>query len=205
MNCRKAILQVSSGLSLVLIVAQALLVVGSWILTAAKPNIHMRSILGSDGLRWLFGTFVDNISTPMLVWMLLLGVALGLLWASGLPRALRSYRKITGYERMALLVVLWEVVAIVVAIVLLAFVPHAVLLSALGTLLPSSFSASVFPMFTFTLSIIAITYGSITGAFRSVAGLFVAMSDGVGALSPLMVLYAIGMEFYCSLVWVFSL
>ena len=52
MNCRKAILQVSSGLSLVLIVAQALLVVGSWILTAAKPNIHMRSILGSDGLRW---------------------------------------------------------------------------------------------------------------------------------------------------------
>lgn len=205
MNCRKAILQVSSGMSLVLIVAQALLVVGSWILTAAKPNIHMRSILGSDGLRWLFGTFVDNISTPMLVWMLLLGVALGLLWASGLPRALRSYRKITGYERMALLVVLWEVVAIVVAIVLLAFVPHAVLLSALGTLLPSSFSASVFPMFTFTLSIIAITYGSITGAFRSVAGMFVAMSDGVGALSPLMVLYAIGMEFYCSLVWVFSL
>ncbi len=205
MNCRKAILQVSSGLSLVLIVAQALLVVGSWILTAAKPNIHMRSILGSDGLRWLFGTFVDNISTPMLVWMLLLGVALGLLWASGLPRALRSYRKITGYERMALLVVLWEVVAIVVAIVLLAFVPHAVLLSALGTLLPSSFSASAFPMFTFTLIIIAITYGSITGAFRSVAGMFVAMSDGVGALSPLMVLYAIGMEFYCSLVWVFSL
>ena len=205
MNCRKAILQVSSGLSLVLIVAQALLVVGSWILTAAKPNIHMRSILGSDGLRWLFGTFVDNISTPMLVWMLLLEVALGLLWASGLPRALRSYRKITGYERMALLVVLWEVVAIVVAIVLLAFVPHAVLLSALGTLLPSSFSASAFPMFTFTLSIIAITYGSITGAFRSVAGMFVAMSDGVGALSPLMVLYAIGMEFYCSLVWVFSL
>lgn len=205
MNCRKAILQVSSGLSLVLIVAQALLVVCSWILTAAKPNIHMRSILGSDGLRWLFGTFVDNISTPMLVWMLLLGVALGLLWASGLPRALRSYRKITGYERMALLVVLWEVVAIVVAIVLLAFVPHAVLLSALGTLLPSSFSASAFPMFTFTLSIIAITYGSITGAFRSVAGMFVAMSDGVGALSPLMVLYAIGMEFYCSLVWVFSL
>lgn len=205
MNCRKAILQVSSGLSLVLIVAQVLLVVGSWILTAAKPNIHMRSILGSDGLRWLFGTFVDNISTPMLVWMLLLGVALGLLWASGLPRALSSYRKITGYERMALLVVLWEVVAIVVAIVLLAFVPHAVLLSALGTLLPSSFSASAFPMFTFTLSIIAITYGSITGAFRSVAGMFVAMSDGVGALSPLMVLYAIGMEFYCSLVWVFSL
>lgn len=205
MNCRKAILQVSSGLSFVLIVAQVLLVVGSWILTAAKPNIHMRSILGSDGLRWLFGTFVDNISTPMLVWMLLLGVALGLLWASGLPRALRSYRKITGYERMALLVVLWEVVAIVVAIVLLAFVPHAVLLSALGTLLPSSFSASAFPMFTFTLSIIAITYGSITGAFRSVAGMFVAMSDGVGALSPLMVLYAIGMEFYCSLVWVFSL
>lgn len=205
MNCRKAILQVSSGMSLMLIVAQALLVVGSWILTAAKPNIHMRSILGSDGLRWLFGTFVDNISTPMLVWMLLLGVALGLLWASGLPRALRSYRKITGYERMALLVVLWEVVAIVVAIVLLAFVPHAVLLSALGTLLPSSFSASAFPMFTFTLSIIAITYGSITGAFRSVAGMFVTMSDGVGALSPLMVLYAIGMEFYCSLVWVFSL
>ena len=106
---------------------------------------------------------------------------------------------------MALLVVLWEVVAIVVGIVLLAFVPHAVLLSALGTLLPSSFSASAFPMFTFTLSIIAITYGSITGAFRSVAGMFVAMSDGVGALSPLMVLYAIGMEFYCSLVWGFSL
>lgn len=205
MKCRKAILQVSSYLSLVVIVAQVLLVVVSWILTAAKPDIPMRSILGSDGLRWLFGTFVENISSAGLVWMLLFGVALGLLAESNLPRALRYYHKTTGYERMALFVVLWEVVAIIVAVVLLAFVPHAVLLSALGTLLPSSFSASAFPIFAFTLSIAALTYGSITGAFRSVVSVFVAMSDGVGTLSPLMVLYALGMEFYCSLVWVFSL
>lgn len=205
MENKKFFLCFSAYLSFAVFVMQVLLVIVSWILTAVNPELPMRSLLGGDGLRWLFGTFVDNINTPVLVWLLLAGISVGLMSQGNLFKAVVSYKSITDYERMALFIVLWEIAAIVVAIILLAFVPHAVLLSALGTLLPSSFSASVVPVLALSVSVLSLTYGCITGTFRSVCDVFSAMSNGVGVMAPLIILYIVCMEFYCSLSWIFAL
>lgn len=201
MKYRQIILYFSAYVSLVVFMMQLLLIVVSWILTAIMPDLRLRSILGSEGLRWFLGAFVDNISSNVVVWILLLGMAIGEIKQSNLIYAILNYKQTTDYERMALFVVLWEVVGIAAVIILLAFVPHAVLLSALGTLLPSSFSASIIPIMSFSLMSIAITYGCITGAIRTVESVFSSMCNGIAIVAPVVVVYIFIAEFYYSLVW----
>ena len=165
MTKRLKISSVAAYTSLVILLLQLVLIVVSWVLTAVNPDIQIRSILGSEGLRWLFGTFVSNIASSFLVWMLVVGMCAGPLVESGLPRSIVAYNEATGYERMALFVALWVLLVIIVVIALLAFVPLAALLSALGTLMPSSFSACLVPLVAVSLGIVAITYGCIIGRF----------------------------------------
>ena len=188
--------------SLVIVLLQLVLIVVSWILTAVNPELRMRSILGSEGLRWLFGSYVSNVASSFLVWMIVMGMSVGPLIESGLSHSIVSYKDATGYERMALFVALWELLAIIVVVVFLAFVPHAVLLSALGTLMPSSFSASAVPLVAVSIGIVSITYGCIVGRFKSVDSVFSAMLRGIGMMSPLIIVYVFAYEFYCSLMWV---
>lgn len=184
---------------------QLLLIVGSWILTAFNPALQMRSILGSEGLRWLFGTFVDNINSSIVVWIVLCGMSIGVLMKSRLPNAICSYGKTTRYERMALFVVFWEIMCIALAIFVLTLVPHAVLLSALGTLVPSSFSISVVPVTSFMLCLISLTYGHLTGAYKSVDIAFKAMCSGVGSIAPFVIAYIFTAELCHSLAWILNL
>ncbi len=203
MTKRLKVSSVAAYTSLVILLLQLALIVVSWVLTAVNPDIQIRSILGSEGLRWLFGTFVSNIASSFLVWMLVVGMCAGPLVESGLPCSIVTYKEATGYERMALFVALWELLVIIVVIALLAFVPHAALLSALGTLMPSSFSACLVPHVAVSLGIVAITYGCIIGRFKSVDSIFSAVLRGIGFVSPLIVVYVFAYEFYCCLRWVF--
>lgn len=181
------------------------LVVGSWVLAAVCPGISLRTILGNDGLRWLFGSYVSNICSPVLVWLVLAGVSIGAVSDSRLAHAVCNLRQTTYYERMALLVVLWEIICIAAVIVVLAFVPHAILLSALGTYLPSSFSASIVPVLAVSSCLSAVTYGSITSSFHSVSDVFDSLSRGIGLVAPYIILYIVMTEFYYSLRWVMML
>ena len=70
MTKRLKVSSVAAYTSLVILLLQLVLIVVSWVLTAVNPDIQIRSILGSEGLRWLFGTFVSNIASSFLVWML---------------------------------------------------------------------------------------------------------------------------------------
>lgn len=201
MRYKQIILRFSAYLSLVAFMMQLLLVVVSWMLTAIMPELKLRSILCSEGLRWFFGTFVDNIKSIVIVWILLLGMAIGVVRQSNLLYSVLNYKQTTDYERMALFVVLWEIAGIVVVVVFLAFVPHAILLSALGTLLPSSFSASIVPILSFSLMSVAITYGYVTGANDSIDKVFSSMCNGIAIVAPVIVTYIVIAEFYCSLIW----
>ena len=203
MTMKLKISSIAAYASLVIVLLQLVLIVVSWILTAVNPELRMRSILGSEGLRWLFGSYVSNVASSFLVWMLVVGMCAGPLVESGLPRSIVAYKEATGYERMALFVALWELLVIIVVIALLAFVPHAALLSALGTLMPSSFSACLVPLVAVSLGIVAITYGCIIGRFKSVDSIFSAVLRGIGFVSPLIVVYVFAYEFYCCLRWVF--
>lgn len=57
--------------ALLLGVGQVVLILTSWLLTAAMPESFPRSLLSAEGIRWFFGRFVGNVESPLLVWLLL--------------------------------------------------------------------------------------------------------------------------------------
>ena len=59
--------------------AEALLVLASWLLTAAMPDEFSRSLLSAEGIRWFMGHFALNMSSVWLVWLLLFSLAWGAL------------------------------------------------------------------------------------------------------------------------------
>lgn len=191
--------------SLVLVLLEGIIVVVPWIVFSLCPELPFRPILSGEGLRWLFGTFVQNVCTPYLVWMLMLGISFGVLWNSRLLTLVTGFRNAPQHDRLALYVVLFEIVVIGLAVVLLAFVPHAVLLSAIGTILPSSFSASVVPIAAWGIFVVAFTYGYATGVFNSVGRVLRSMSFGLYKTAPILILYIIATELYHSLVWVLGM
>ena len=44
-------------------VFQIILILVSWLITAAMPELFVRSLLSSEGIRWFFGQFTSNIGT----------------------------------------------------------------------------------------------------------------------------------------------
>ena len=134
----------SSIIICLLVLAQLLLMLVSWIWSAAVPSSGVRSMLSSEGIRWFLGHFSEMLATPLLIWILLLAAAYGCVTASGLfsvhssPSTVqRSYRA----QRARVMTGLFIIVYLGI-ILLMTAVPHAVLLSADGSLWPSPFSSS---------------------------------------------------------------
>ena len=71
---KKSILSV---MAVVLAVLQLATVLFSWIVSSAIPSLPCRSMLSSEGIRWFMGSFVDNVSSPLLVWLILFVMAYG--------------------------------------------------------------------------------------------------------------------------------
>lgn len=195
------------SIAVILILAsQVLLFLVSWLITAASPEISVHSLLGSEGLRWFFGHFVGNVSTPPLVWIIILAMAYSAIRESMIidtifmKKDMRSYR-----QRFAMKIVVAELITFVVIISVLAFIPHAELLSATGRLFPSAFSHSFIPTIGMILVIVAVSFGLLVGVFRSISDVINAMVKGIGKAAPLMLLYIIGAELFFSICYVFGL
>ena len=119
-----------SKLAMGLVVAELLLMLISWIWSAAIPMSGVRSMLSGEGIRWFFGHFADIMATPLLVWLLLLAMSYGALVRSGLMASLR--RTVSFRRRRARIITLFFVLIYVAAVLLLTVSPHAVLLSVIG-------------------------------------------------------------------------
>lgn len=185
-----------------LVVAELLLVLVSWLLSATVGD-GVRSLLSSEGIRWFVGSFVAMLSTPWLVWLLLLAMAGGCLWQSGLPAVfttVRNYR-----QRVALRMTLAFLIIYIGAVLLLTTVPHAVLLSSTGQLWPSPFSRALLPIAAFGLLLLSVVYGWTSGRFTSVSDVVDAVSFGIARSAPLFILYVLAVQFYASLRFVFQL
>ena len=102
------------------------------------------------------------------------------------------------------MVVAWELVAMFIVLFLLAFVPHAVLLSALGTITPNSYLDSFVIMLILGVCIMSLTYGMVTGRYASFVDAYGAAASGVATTAPLVIVYLLAAELYCSVVWVFT-
>lgn len=192
-----------TALSLALVQLAVILV--SWIASAALPFSNVRSLLGSEGIRWFFGHFTDNLLSPLLVWLLVLSIAFGALQSSGLLSAVRNVHALNMREKFALRFVLVELLLSVLVMVLLSALPHAVLLSVTGSLFPGSFSNSLIPYIAFTLCTLGVSYGMLAGRLKSITDVLQTLSRGLSAASPLFLIYIFGRQLYCSLLFVFTL
>lgn len=182
-----------------LVLAELVLVLVSWLLSAAMTG-GVRALLSSEGVRWLFGSFTSMLASPWLVWLLLLAVAIGSLWQSGLPQLLRRRATpVTYRERTALTAVVLLLLLDVVVLATLTLVPHAVLLSSTGALFPSAFSRALVPIVTFALLLASFTYGLMSGSFASLTDAVWSFTVGIRKAAPLFVLYFLIKLFYESL------
>ena len=191
-----------------LAVAQLLLVLLSWLLSAAMTE-GVRSMFSGVGVRWFFGSFVDVLASPWLVWLLLLAMAGGSLWESRLlhvavRRPAKSNAAPNYRQRVALLTVVAFLLLYVAAIVALTAIPHAVLLSATGRLFPSAFSRALVPVVAFGVAVAGMVFGLMSGRFQTVADAVASLSNGVSRCAPLFLLYILAAQLLASLHFVFG-
>lgn len=202
---------------LVLVTAQLALILLSWLITAAFPELPIRSLLSSEGVRWFFGSFTANQLTPLLAWFITAVMAVGAcvrsrLWAafctkmSGLLHRRDSTDGRQGLhyrERIGLRLALAEFMVYVVIMLLLTIVPHAILLSVTGELFPSAFSSSLIPSLSFVLIVMSLSYGVASGTVDSVARMHRVLVGGLEAGARIVPAYVIGVQLYMSLLYVF--
>lgn len=186
---------------------QGIAIIGSWFLAMLFPHMSFHSLLSSEGIRWFFGHFADNLATPLLVWMVLGGMAYGACQHAWNPtlRSEDGKSAPTYRTRLARRVALAELVVCVGIYLWLAFAPHAILASATGGLLPSSFSRSLVPVVAFVATLCAASYGALAGRYPSPAAIFRALCAGVRSVSPFFVLYVLGATLYASLRFILNL
>jgi len=184
---------------LVLVVAQLLLVFGSWLITAAMPDYFTHTLLSAEGIRWFFGRFVENLCSPVLVWLLLVSIALGAFVRSGMLRFDRqSYR-----QRIAMRFVVFEAFLFLMVMLLLTLVPHAILLNVMGGLMASSFTKSIVPYICLAVLVVSISYGVVSDRLKSLEDVYSAASYGIRLLAPIFLLYILFVQVYSSIVYLF--
>ena len=202
---------------LVLLVSQLALILLSWLVTAAFPELPMRSVLSSEGIRWFFGSFVSNQLSPLLIYFMM---AVGACVRSRLYDALREtlsntrsslttssihQHKVHYREKVGLRIALVEFIVYVIIMVLLTAIPHAILLSVTGQLFPSSFSSSFIPSLSLIIIIMSLTYGVASGTIDSVAKMHKVLVGGLEVGSRLVPTYVVGIQLYMSIRYVFIL
>ena len=190
-------------LCLVTVIAETLLVILSWLLSAMRVE-GIRSLLSSEGIRWFFSSFNDLIASPVLVWLLVLMCALGCLQKSRVTTIFGGKKSINFRDRLALYVALAFLLIYVVIILLLTLMPHAILLSATGHLFPSAFSRSLVPITAFGICIFSVAFGLMAGVMRNLSDILQALSFGIAKGAPLLVFYLFAVQLVGCLHFVFG-
>lgn len=193
----KYVYKIGGWLALALAALQLLLGIVSWILTAAMPEDFAHSLLSPEGIRWFFGSFVDDLASPVLVWLLLLSMACGTIHASGLLRFNRSVYR----QRIALRLVLIELLVFVGVMLVLTIVPHAILLNVMGGLWDSSFTHSLIPYVCLAMIVMGISFGVMSDRLKSVEEVFLAVTCGIGMSAPLFLIYVLANQLYYSIIY----
>ncbi len=190
-------------LCLALGVAELLLVILSWLLSATRLE-GVRSLISSEGIRWFVGEFTYMLASPLLVWLLLLMTAVGCLQRSGLLSLLKPRTSSLTYrDRVALRVAVAFIVIYAAIICLLTLMPHAILLSATGSLFPSAFSRALVPILAFGLCLLSISFGMVSGRLRTLTDILDALTLGIQQGAPLFILYIMLIQFFQSIIFVF--
>ena len=188
---------------LVLLLAEALLVILSWLLSATMME-GVRSLLSSEGIRWYFGSFTSMMASPLLVWLLLLLSALGCVQKSGVVALFGQVTRLTYRERIALRVAFIFLVIYVAIIALLTLMPHAILLSATGEFFPSAFSRSLVPIVVFGIILFSVSFAMVAGSLKGLGDILNALSFGIAKGAPLFIVLILLIQLWESIRFVFG-
>lgn len=186
---------------LLLALAQVILVLLSWLITAAMPDVFPRSMLSPEGIRWFFGSFTDNLESPWLVWLLLISIAWGTLQGSGLLHYDRTIYR----HRNALRLVSVEFVLFLSVILLLTIVPHAILLNVMGGIEASSFSRSILPYICFAVIVMSLSFGAVSNRLQGIEAMGESVSEGIRMAAPYFVIYILANQLYSSIEYLFRI
>ena len=186
--------------------AQIVLVLVSWLWSAAVPDSSVNSLLSARGVRWFFGSYVDNEASPILVWLVLLGLAIGSLRSSGSCRAmrqafLRQGPPLTSLQKFAFRSSLVLFLLELAAVAGLTMLPHAVS----GDLFPSSFSVAILPIVAFVCVTVSIFYGLLANHYHSFADIGRGVCSEHRLLVALLLLYVVASQLINSLIYVFEM
>ena len=193
----------SSRLCMALLVAEGVLVVVSWLLSALRLE-GVRSMLSSEGIRWFVGGFSDIVASPLLAWLLLMLIACGSIQQSGVIPLLGSKGKISFRDRLALRVASVFVLLYAIVICMLTIMPHAILLSVKGSLFPSAFSRSILPIICFGVTLFSIVFAMMSGHKKTGEDIIDILSYGIRQGASLVIIYIFAIQFYASLRFVFG-
>lgn len=153
-----------------LLLIQAATIIGSWLFSAFAPDdVIGRSLLSSEGVRWMFLHSSESMLTPPLLWIILAQIAWGLMCGSGLHDCIATVcqrRTPTYRQRTALIIVSLAALLITGVMLSLTVLPHALLLSTTGTLIPGPFAQSAVPLVCFCLMIVSLVYGLTAGTLN---------------------------------------
>ena len=190
-----------SKLMVGLLGAQALLVLSSWLLTAAMPEDFSRSLLSAEGIRWFMGRFALNMSSVWLVWLLLFSIAWGAVRGCGvLHFDSHSYP-----HRLGMYWMVGELVVFIGILLALTLPSHAILLNVMGGLLSSSFTHCLVPYVCFALVVMSVSYGVMSEQLQTIDAIYLLLIDGIRRAAPLFLYYLLVMQLLQSVSFLFNI
>lgn len=198
-------MKIVARISLLLLIAQLALVLCSWILNVAVPSMQVRTLLGSEGVRWFFSNFTSNMLTPLLIWIIIGSMSLGVLNDSRLYNDLKAVKEkqLPYRSRHALILTFVVLIVLITIISLLSFTPHAILLGVTGNLFPGPFGKGIIPVIIFSVILLSVVYGTASGHINSITQIYESLCIGIGYVLPLFPLYILTLLFYNSILFVF--
>lgn len=196
---------ISALACVVMLSANVLLVLMSWILSAVGTD-DVRSMISGEGVRWFFGHYVDIITSPVLVWLLLLSVSYSCFCGSGLREGfliLIKREKLVFKQRLGFRVILILLLIQISITAWLVSAPHAVLASPVGSIFPSPFSTGIIPAFAGTVTLLSFVYGLVNGTIQNVDAAFKCLYFKMPVLAPLFIVYIFASQLFACISFVF--
>ena len=197
---------IAGWIAVVLMALQLLLILLSWILDASSSSPSINSLLSEEGIRWFIGQYTFFLTTPVLLWLLLLSIAWGSYRESGMGTVIRMMthrKKVSFRQRFSLRVSVIICLLLIILVVLLTAVPHAILLRSTGHLFPSSFSKAIIPIIAFIITVVSVSYAIMIGKVKTVGALMHTLTVGIEDALPLFIIYIFAMQLVQSIIFVF--
>lgn len=191
----------SARIAIVLLVIQLMLMLVSWLINAAAPHLPLRSLLSSEGVRWLFGNFTQNVLSPVLAYAIYVSAAYGVFKSCLMKKRNNDGNNIPKNSIWSK----WHLLMIIpLGVLAVLTIPrHAILRGVDGTLCSSSFFRALIPIFATLVIIWAIISGASKGNIKNVYQAYRMMAQGCKELAWWLPVYVIAIELWESFRFVF--